>query len=114
MLIDWDAQWQAYFARCDIRPLEVLYEDIVANYQPTVERVLDYLGLVEVRRCVDPEVTDATFQSAWTQRWLDEYRAERDRLVPQPAEESWSRRVQIFEVTRSTEAAVVAVLQPRW
>ncbi len=105
MLIDWDAQWQAYFARCDIRPLEVLYEDLVADYQPTVERVLDYLGLSSRSAVVDPEVTDATLQSAWTERWLDEYRAERDRLVPQPAEESWSRREQIFEVTHSTEPA---------
>ncbi len=105
MLIDWDAQWQAYFARCDVRPLEVSYEDIVENYQPTVERVLDYLGLASRPAVVDPAVTDSTVQSEWTQRWLDEYRAERDRLAPQPADESWSRRDQIFEVTHSTEPA---------
>ena len=105
MLIDWDAEWQAYFARCDIRPLEVFYEDLVANYQPTVARVLDYLGLASRHAVVDPEVTDSTVQSEWTQHWLDEYRAERDRLAPQPAEESWSRRDQIFEVTHSTEPA---------
>ncbi len=45
VLIDWDTQWQAYFARCDIRPLEVAYEDFAANHGPTVERVLEYIGL---------------------------------------------------------------------
>jgi trehalose 2-sulfotransferase len=103
MLIDWDAQWQAYFARCDVQPLEVYYEDIVGNYGETVERVLDYLGLASSSAVVDLGVTDSSLESDWTQRWLDEYRSERGRLVPQPPDASWSRRDQIFEVTHSTE-----------
>jgi trehalose 2-sulfotransferase len=103
LLIDWDAQWQAYFARCDIRPLEVAYEDLAANYGPTIDRVLEYLGLTWLPGAADLEAPDRTLPSDWPQRWLDEYRAGRDRLASQPAEESWSRRDQIFEVTRTTE-----------
>ncbi len=103
MLIDWDARWEAYFASCDIRPLEVSYEDLVTNYRPTVERVLDYLGLESTPTVANLEAVYPTDPSEWTHRWLDEYRAGRDRLVPQPAEESWSRQDRFFEVTPSTE-----------
>ena len=104
MLIDWDAQWRAYFARCDIRPLEVFYEDLAADYQRTVERVLDYLGLASVPQLPTSRLRERTFQSDWTQHMLDEYRAARDRLAPQPTEESWSRRDQIFEVPAQRRA----------
>jgi trehalose 2-sulfotransferase len=103
LLIDWDAQWRAYFARCDIRPLEVAYEDFASNYGPTIEGVLEHLGLGSIPGAVDLDAPDRTPPSEWTQHWLDEYRAGRDRLASQPAEESWSREDRFFEVTHSTE-----------
>jgi trehalose 2-sulfotransferase len=105
MLIDWDAQWQAYFARCDIRPLRVFYEDVVANYGPTVERVLDYLGFASTPTVSELEAPSRMLQSEWIQRWLDQYRAARDRFAPQPAVESWSRADRMFDLTHGTEVA---------
>jgi LPS sulfotransferase NodH len=103
MLIDWDAQWQLYFARGDIRPLDVFSEDIEASYRPTVERVLDYLGLASMPAVANLEAPERTPPSDWLPRWLDEYRAARAGLAPQPAEESWSSEDRIFDVTDSCE-----------
>jgi LPS sulfotransferase NodH len=105
-LIDWDAQWRDYFARCDIEPVEVSYEDLDADYQGTIRRVLESLGLASTAGVVDLEAPDRTPPSAWTKRWLDEYRAVRDQLAPQRAEESWSREDRIFDVAPSTEPVV--------
>ncbi len=103
MLIDWDTQWRTYFIRCDIQPLEISYEDLAADYRPNVERVLDFLGLASVPAVASLEAPCRTNQSDWTQRWLDEYRAVRDGLAPQSAEESWSQRDQIFETSHRAE-----------
>jgi trehalose 2-sulfotransferase len=105
-LVDWDAQWQAYFARCDIRPLEVVYEDLAADYRSTVERVLDYLGLTSMPVTANLETPHRTLPLDWTQRWLDEYRPARARLAPQPNDESWSSEDRFFDVTHSTEPTV--------
>ena len=104
LLIDWDVQWRAYFARCDIEPIEVSHEDLAADYQQTMQRVLDSSVLASPSApAVD--APDRTSPSEWTRRWLDEYRAVRDGLAPQPAEESWSREDRIFDVTRNVEPA---------
>ncbi len=103
-LVDWETQWRTYFARCDIQPLEISYEDLAADYRPNVERVLDFLDFTSVPAVASLEAPNRTSESDWTQRWLDEYRAVRDGLAPQSAEESWSRRDQIFETSHSTES----------
>jgi trehalose 2-sulfotransferase len=48
-LSDWlqsgDDGWRAFFRRHKIEPLTIDYEDLAANYEPTLHAVLDYLGL---------------------------------------------------------------------
>ncbi len=102
-LIEWDAQWQAYFSRCEIRPLEIVYEDLAADYRSTVERVLDYLGLRSIPVAANLEAPRRTLPSDWAEHWLDKYRLARAQLAPQPVEESWSSEDRFFDVTHSTE-----------
>ena len=40
-----DASWDAYFLGLGLEPLRVTYEELAADAQPTVQRVLDYLGI---------------------------------------------------------------------
>ena len=40
-----DAAWANYFRENQIPPLELYYEDVVANHRAAVERVLEFLGL---------------------------------------------------------------------
>lgn len=48
-LADWlqsgDDGWRAFFKRHRIEPMIVDYEDLAANYEPTLRSVLDYLDL---------------------------------------------------------------------
>jgi LPS sulfotransferase NodH len=37
--------WQSYFEECDVEPLEVVYEDMVEDYEGTILRVLDGIGI---------------------------------------------------------------------
>src|SRR5215207_4875530 len=40
-----NAAWQAYFEGCGLEPLEVLYEELVADYEGTVSRLLEGIGI---------------------------------------------------------------------
>ena len=108
LLIDWDAQWQAYFARCDIRPLEIFYEDLAAAYGPTVERVLDFLDLTSALPMRNLGAPYRKIPSDWTNRHLDEYRTARARLAPQAVEDLWSREDRIFEIPDTAHSGVPA------
>lgn len=48
-MADWlqsgDEGWRAFFKRHRIEPMTIDYEDLAANYEPTLRSVLDYLGL---------------------------------------------------------------------
>jgi LPS sulfotransferase NodH len=40
-----NAAWQNFFEECDIEPLEVVYEDLVEDYEGTVLRLLEGIGI---------------------------------------------------------------------
>lgn len=40
-----DAGWEAYFRQYSIHPCKVVYEDLVGEYEPTIVRILDFLGV---------------------------------------------------------------------
>ncbi len=105
MLIEWEAQWHAYFARSDVQSLKISHEDLVDDYGPTVGHVLDYLGLESKSAVLEPGPANRPEASEWMHRWVAEYGTVRESLAPQPAESSWAREDKIFEVTGSTAAA---------
>ena len=37
--------WQSFFEECDVEPLEVVYEDLVEDYEGTILRVLEGIGI---------------------------------------------------------------------
>ena len=46
LLAEGERGWRAFFGAGGIAPVEVVYEDLVADFAPTVRRVLDQLGVV--------------------------------------------------------------------
>jgi trehalose 2-sulfotransferase len=40
-----NAAWQAFFHGCGAEPIEVLYEELVADYEGTVSRLLEGIGI---------------------------------------------------------------------
>jgi trehalose 2-sulfotransferase len=40
-----NAAWQGFFDGCGVEPLEVVYEELVEDYEGTVLRLLDGIGI---------------------------------------------------------------------
>lgn len=66
--------WEAYFAAHDIVPIEVVYEDLDADYEGTMRRVLDALGKPQV--AVPPRQTERQSDSV-NDEWVDRFLRDR-------------------------------------
>lgn len=42
---EYERQWESFFLRSGITPLEIVYEEFVASYDPTLRKVLDHVGV---------------------------------------------------------------------
>jgi len=65
--------WSNYFAKNGIEPIEVVYEDLDADYEGTMRRVLDALGQHDVS--VPPRQTERQadeLNDEWVERFLAE------------------------------------------
>ena len=68
------AQWPRFFEQAGITPISVVYEDLDAEYEPTVRRVLDGLG-IDVGDIAEPELQrqrDA-INSDWIRRFSENH-----------------------------------------
>ena len=70
------ARWRAYFARNGIEPLQLFYEDVVADPQAAASAVAERVGLghapaIDLGR-VAPTVQRDDLSLAWRERFLDE------------------------------------------
>ena len=70
------AQWSAYFCRKQIRPLKVIYEDLILEPQKYIDQVAGLVGVHPPPR-VAPERIDLAIQrdattEAWRERFLRE------------------------------------------
>jgi len=73
-----NARWRVFFARNDISPVIVAYEDLVASPQACVDRIARLFGL-EGRAPIDASKVDLTIQrdalsAEWTARFIAEQR----------------------------------------
>jgi len=55
MLSRSDAAWRSYFTASRISPLEIFYEDLVADYRGEIVRVLDWLGITDANSIEIPD-----------------------------------------------------------
>jgi trehalose 2-sulfotransferase len=82
IVIDHERRWREWFARGGIEPLEVRYEDLVADYGGTVGRILDFMG---VERPADLELPEPRLKKQGddkTERWVESYLQVRDTIEP--------------------------------
>ena len=68
-----DETWQQFFEQHEISPLPVFYEELVARYESTVGRVLEFLQ-IESAGAVVPNPTLAKQSDALSVEWEDRYR----------------------------------------
>lgn len=75
MLNNMDAGWQRFFAVHKITALPLVYEDFVQSYEPTVRRVLAFLGLSTDGLIVPPPALQRLGNAEseeWERRFLNE------------------------------------------
>ena len=77
MMVRSEAEWEEYFTAAGIKPLTVVYEDFVEEYDETLWRVLRYLG-------VDGQTKGDWSRAKWMRKQADE---ESERLVQRYYEE---------------------------
>jgi LPS sulfotransferase NodH len=73
-----EAGIQAFFSEGGIRPLTLVYEDFIENYQGTLQRVLDFIGL-DSR---EVEILPPSFEKmadSLSEEWVQRFRRERQR-----------------------------------
>jgi LPS sulfotransferase NodH len=70
---DYDREWENHFERHGLTPMELVYEDLVASYDPTLRRVLDFLEIPH-HDLADAEPQIAQLSDAKSRAWGDRYR----------------------------------------
>lgn len=74
-LLENDTGWKQTFEEFNAKPMVVVYEDLVVNYEPTVREVLRYLGIPGADRVAIPptkmKVQSDGMTDAWFRRYLD-------------------------------------------
>ena len=78
------ATWNDFFTSRQIAPLDVLYEDLVANPAATVDAVLAHCGLTRDPHQARPTQHPAQQASARNQTWADRFRRESDEQPSPP------------------------------
>lgn len=92
MMIANERSWQAFYAEAGVRPFTIVYEDFAADYQPTVQAVLDYLGIVLPPGTPIPPPGVKKQSDGRSEELLAAYLAVRDTLPPMPEGAYWSRQ----------------------
>lgn len=107
-LVNQEQTWSRFFASTGIEPLELSYEELVAEPAKGVRRILRFMGLklpagVELRPRLKRQANEDS------ERWLEAYLACRDSVTPVPPR---PRRLQDSKASRArpgggTEAATL-------
>lgn len=97
-LIDRGREWRSFFETEDIRPLDVFYEDLVADYDSTVGTALSYLGVSPAEKLALPAPALRRQSDEASEEILQRYLAARDALADKPADLRWDPRVRRYVV----------------
>lgn len=75
LVLECDADWQAYFTDNQIEPFKVDYEAFVVNYEATVRDVLAFLAVEPPAEIAPPPIRRQA--TALNEAWVAQYRAQK-------------------------------------
>lgn len=81
-VISHEQRWAGFFARSGIVPLDIRYEDMAGDYEKTVRRVLDFIGVPLAATAPLPRPRLKKQASEATERLVREYLVHRDHVEP--------------------------------
>jgi LPS sulfotransferase NodH len=74
IIINGETGWREFYADLGIAPFEIVYEDLIADYEATLRALLDFLGLDASIHIPAPRTHKQA--DALNDAWLDRYRRE--------------------------------------
>ena len=74
-LVDQEASWRAYFDLLEVKPCEVYYEDLDREYEATVRRAMNFLGLPHAHMGIMPPRLIRQADER-TEEWVDRFTAQ--------------------------------------
>ena len=66
---------EEYFAKYDLHPLTVVYEDFIRDYEGTIARIVEFLGIPYTELSIPPKYSRATATQG-SERWVQRFRKE--------------------------------------
>jgi LPS sulfotransferase NodH len=70
---EYDREWESHFKRHGLTPMQLVYEDLVASYDPTLRKVLDFLEIPHSDLPgAEPQI--AQMSDAKSLEWANTYR----------------------------------------
>jgi len=79
-----ERHWRDFFARAGIVPLEIRYEDMVADHEQALRQVLDFIGVHLPPGTSLPSPRLKKQADDQTERLVEQYLAHRDSVEPRP------------------------------
>lgn len=68
-----DCQLQEYFSKNNIKPLNIIYEDYILNFEKTIKLIVNFLGLDSTNIQVGPKYFQRTANQQ-SEEWVQKYR----------------------------------------
>jgi LPS sulfotransferase NodH len=75
-LADHERAWSAFFAGVGVEPLVIVYEELVADWEPTLRATLAYVGIEEAERVALPQPPLQRQADERSRAWIDRYLVE--------------------------------------
>lgn len=115
LLVSNDAGWRRYFEEVGARPLTIAYEELAADYEGTIRRVLEWLGIggPMVEGVVIPPPRLAKQSDATTEEWIALYRQfKRGELTAKAGgiPDDWKAWIGENKLFRSPDSDIVEIL----
>jgi LPS sulfotransferase NodH len=73
LVLEGEARWQKFFEACEVRPFQVVYEDLVEAYEPTALRILENLNIPYPRSLVFGERRLQKQADRLNEAWVEKY-----------------------------------------
>jgi LPS sulfotransferase NodH len=111
VLVNHEAQWTAFFSDNGVKPLTIVYEDLVSSFAETISLVHEHLGVfdLDVPRIREPRLRRQADDV--TERWYERYRELRNSLQPLTPDLAWSPETKTYE-TRNGRARALGSRAP--
>lgn len=72
LFLSQDLLWESFIESHNLHPLQIYYEDMVADFQETMHRIFDYVGLERIKISPKTKRQSTKVNDEWYERYLSQ------------------------------------------